>query len=81
MNPETLGPIAGIIIGILAIIYAVLAFLVPICIYCIQANSKKLLDEQLRANHMFEACLKRILEESIKQNRNLTTLINGLTRT
>lgn len=81
MNPETLGPIAAIIIGILALIYAVLAFLVPIFIYYIQVYSKKLLDEQIKANKMTEACLKRILEESIKANRNLTTLINGLTQT
>ena len=72
MNPETLGPIAGIIIGIFAIIYAVLAFLVPIYIYYIQAYMKKLLDEQTRANRMFEACLKRILEEEIKTNQKLS---------
>ena len=81
MNLESLGPVVGIIVGIFIIIYAVLAFLVPIFIYYIQVYSKKLLDEQIRANKMAEACLKRILEESIKANRNLTTLINGLTQT
>lgn len=81
MNLESLGPVVGIIAGIFIIIYAVLAFLVPIFIYYIQVYSKKLLDEQIRANKMTEACLKRILEESIKANRNLTTLINGLTQT
>lgn len=81
MNLESLGPVVGIIVGIFIIIYAVLAFLVPIFIYYIQVYSKKLLDEQIKANKMTEACLKRILEESIKANRNLTTLINGLTQT
>ena len=81
MNLESLGPVVGIIVGIFIIIYAVLAFLVPIFIYYIQVYSKKLLDEQIRANKMTEAFLKRILEESIKANRNLTTLINGLTQT
>ena len=80
MNPESLGPVVGIIFVVLAITYGILAFLIPIFIYCIHANSKKLLDEQIRANKMFEACLKRILEESIKANRNLATLINGLTQ-
>ena len=80
MNPDALGPIAGIIIGILAIIYAIMAFLVPIFIYYIQVYMKNLLDEQRRANQMFEACLKRILEESIKSNRNMTTLINVISQ-
>lgn len=80
MNLESLGPVVGIIVGIFIIIYAVLAFLVPIFIYYIQVYSKKLLDEQIRANKMFEACLKRILEENIKLNRNMTTLINGLSQ-
>ena len=80
MNLESLGPVVGLVVGLLIIVYAVLAFLVPICIYCIQVNSRKLLDEQRRSNQMFEACLKRILEESIKANRNLTALINGLSQ-
>ena len=74
MNPETLGPIAAIIIGILALIYAVLAFLVPIFIYYIQVYMKNLLDEQRQANEMFEACLKRILEEEIKANKKLSLI-------
>ena len=80
MNLEALGPIAGLIIGILAIIYGIMAFLVPIFIYYIQVYIKKLLDEQHRANQMFEACLKRILEEGIKSNRNMTALINALSQ-
>ena len=81
MNIESLGPVVLIIVTILGLIYSVMVFLVPIFIYYLLVNTKKLIDEQRRANHMFEACLKRILEESIIQNRNLTTLINGLTRT
>ena len=74
MNLESLGPVVGIIAGLLVIVYAVLAFLVPIFIYYIQVYMKSLLDEQRRANKMFEACLKRILEEEIKANQKLSLI-------
>ncbi len=77
MNPGSLGPVVGIIIAILCILYAIIALLVPVFIYSTSVSAKRLLEEQRRANKMFEACLKRLLEEQIKANRALSALTSA----
>lgn len=77
MSLDSIGPVMGIIIAILCILYAIIALLVPVFIYSISVSAKRLLEEQRRANKMFEACLKRLLEEQIKANRALSALTSA----